>query len=69
MTYCLLKKTKYVLNYRVLKFQYIFSTFFQFLKNISKTVIDIVEVRRYSQTTLESASKLPALIAEKKVHS
>ena len=42
-----IKKIKYVLNYRALKFQYIFSTFFQFFKNISKTVIDIAEVRRY----------------------
>ena len=44
-TYCLLKKSKYVLNYRVLNFQYIFSTFFQFFENISKTVIDIAKVR------------------------
>ena len=52
-----IKKSKYVLNYRALNFQYIFSTFFQFLKNISKTIIDIAKVRRYSQTALKNASK------------
>ena len=60
------RKSEYVLNYKALKFQYIFSTFFQFFKNISKTVIDIARVRRYSQTELKNASKWPALVTEKK---
>ena len=56
-TYCLFKKSKYVLNYRALKFQYNFSTFSQFVKNISKTVTDIVKVRQYSRTALKSTTK------------
>ena len=60
-----LKRSRYVLNYRALKFQYIFSIFFQFVKNISKTVIDIAKVRQYSKAKLKNASKWPALIAEK----
>ena len=51
-----IKKSKYVLNFRALKFQYVLGTFFQFFENISKTVIDIAEVRRYSQTALNNAS-------------
>ena len=66
LTYCLLKRSKYVLNYRALKFQYIFRTYFQFFRNISKPVIENAKVRRYSKTALKNASKWPMLMAEKK---
>ena len=42
------------------KFQYIFSTFFQLLRNISKNFIDIPEARRYSQNAWKNASKSSA---------
>ena len=57
LTYCLFKKSKYVLNYRALKFQYILALFSSFFRNISKTVIDIAKVRRYLQTALKNALK------------
>ena len=62
--YCLLKKSKYVLNYRALKFSK-FLSLFQVFKNISKTVINIVKTRRYLQTALKNASNWLALMAWK----
>ena len=53
-TYCLLKKSKYILNHRTLKFQYIFSTFFQSFKNFSNSPADPFE-----KVSLDTIGKLP----------